>query len=430
MKKLVSVLLTMSLLFGLAACGNSGGSDNSKAKEEGEMKKEIEYWVNWTPGEQSEKDGLEAIEKFEEATGYKVNYSVLTYDMLHDKLLAAAAGGNSPDIATGLPEYLGEFYNMGILEDITEDVNTWKEKEKINQAVFDAVSIDGKIYGVPNSMTVRGYLAHDSVFKAAGVAVPESWDDLLALEGFKEETGSYPLELTCSGVRASQDLLIFLAEYDLKICDLQSDGKYKNTWLDNEEELKKAAKVFQFYKDCIDKGIVDPSSKTWGWEETDSNYANVASASHISGNWMKEFENNNPEGMEDVTINPVPAPADGHSSTYIEVKPLFIFNSAKNKEGALEFARFLLGDEMQQNAAESGQTVRNDIVVDNKWASDFSPLAENGVVFPSVTLSGVTQAMQDSLAELLQNGKTPMEAAEWLSNAINSSLAETGELSE
>ena len=37
--------------------------------------------------------------------------------MLHDKILSAAAGGNTPDVAWGLPEWTGEFHSMGILED-------------------------------------------------------------------------------------------------------------------------------------------------------------------------------------------------------------------------------------------------------------------------------------------------------------------------
>ena len=43
--------------------------------------------------------------------------------MLHEKILTAAAGGNVPDLIWGLPEYIGEFYNMGILEDLTERFN-------------------------------------------------------------------------------------------------------------------------------------------------------------------------------------------------------------------------------------------------------------------------------------------------------------------
>ena len=53
-----------------------------------------------------------------------------------------------------------------------------------------------------------------------------------------------------------------------------------------------------------------------------------------------------------------------------------------------------------------------------------------GVTFPPVTLSGINQAMVDSIAKVLQEGKTAEEAASWLSDAVNASLQENGELSE
>ena len=64
------------------------------------------------------------------------------------------------------------------------------------------------------------------------------------------------------------------------------------------------------------------------------------------------------------------------------------------------------------------------------WSKGFANLADDGVVFPPVTLGGITQAMIDSIAMVLQDGKSPEDAASWLSEAINQSLADSGELSE
>lgn len=74
----------------------------------------------------------------------------------------------------------------------------------------------------------------------------------------------YLTEIACTGVRASQELLVYLAQYGLEIASAQDDGKYKNTWNDNKDELEKATKVFQFYQDLIDNKIIDSSAKNWG----------------------------------------------------------------------------------------------------------------------------------------------------------------------
>ncbi len=139
MKKAMSLMLALTMAASLAACNGTGGAADGKtggaANEttggdapapsqagNGETKKPgegqtIEIWTQWTSGSDKETYSLEMIKQFEEETGYKVNCTNFTYEMLHEKILTAAAGGNVPDCAYGLPEYIGEFYNMGILED-------------------------------------------------------------------------------------------------------------------------------------------------------------------------------------------------------------------------------------------------------------------------------------------------------------------------
>ena len=193
--------------------------------------------------------------------------------MLHEKILTAAAGGNVPDLIWGLPEYVGEFYNMGILEDLTDRFESWEDKSALSDAVVKAMTIDDKIVGIPYEMTVRAYLVHAEDFKQANAETPETWEDLLALKDYYDTVGEYPTELACTGVRSPQELLVYLAQYDLEIASAQDGGKYKCTWNDNPDQLEKATKVFQFYKDLVDNKIIDENSKNWGWEETDENFA-------------------------------------------------------------------------------------------------------------------------------------------------------------
>ena len=82
----------------------------------------------------------------------------------------------------------------------------------------------------------------------------------------------------------------------------------------------------------------------------------------------------------------------------------------------------------QHSAAKNGR--KQHLLTECKWSKDFSALADTGVTFPPVTLSGINQAMVDSIAKVLQEGKTAEEAASWLSDAVNASLQENGELSE
>ena len=257
------------------------------------------------------------IDSYEKSTGVTVNFTEFSYDMLHDKVLSSAAGGNTPDLVWGLPEWVGEFNNMGILEDLTDRYENWEGASVMSESVKNAVTVNDQVIALPYEMTVREYLCHADILAKAGADVPKTWDDILALGDFKDKAGTYPYALACSGVRAPQELVVYLAQKGLEICSAQDDGLYKNTWKDNPEELSKAAEVFQFYQDCIDSGVVDPNSKSYGYEETDDNFVNGFSASYVTGNWLQEKESANPTVMADVTVEAIPTPEDGVPATRV-----------------------------------------------------------------------------------------------------------------
>lgn len=132
--------------------------------------------------------------------------------------------------------------------------------------------------------------------------------------------------------------------------------------------------------------------------------------------------------MSDVTVEPIPVPEGGTPATYMELKPLFLFNTSKNNDAAFDFATYVCGKEWQQDVYSSASP-RSDVTVPGKWTEDFQALSDNGVAFPPVTLGSISQAMIDSIAKVLQEGMTPQAAAEWLADAVNTSLEESGELS-
>ena len=155
-KKVVAALMCLTMAMSLAACGGGSGSSGGESASKGDSKDQervVELWTCWTDGADTQIAGTEQIKKFEEETGVKVNQTNFTYDMLHEKILTAAAGGNVPDLIWGLPEYVGEFYNMGIVEDLTDRFNEWEDKDALSEAVVKAMTIDDKIVGIPYEMT-------------------------------------------------------------------------------------------------------------------------------------------------------------------------------------------------------------------------------------------------------------------------------------
>lgn len=417
MKKKLMVMSAATAvgMLALSGCSGTGGDDPNT----------IELWTSWTEGESTANTLQPLIDEWADENGYTVNQSNFTYDQIREKLIASAAGGNLPDVVWGLPEYIGEFDSLGMLEDVSGAWDDWDDASLVSDAVKDALSVGDKVVGFPYETTVRAYLVHDDLLSEAGVDVPATWEDVLDVGTTVEDaTGSSFYGLTGAGVREPQELLVYLAQNGVAIADDQGDGTYANTWNDDPDQLAAAADVFQFYSDLVDSGAASPNSPTYGWEETDENFATGLNATFVTGNWMAEREESNPDTMGDVSIHPIPAPSDGTPATYLESKPIFVMAGTSSLEASTALAQQFASEDWQQ-AAFMDRSALESATSDSKWSKDFSALLDTGVTFPPIPLGQVTQDMQDALAMVLQQGDTPEAAASWLGDQVNAAIEDS-----
>jgi multiple sugar transport system substrate-binding protein len=416
-KKLALAAAVGVVVLAVSGCSASSGGDP----------KTIELWTSWSEGEATAKALDPLIQEWADDNGYTVNQTNFTYDQIHEKLIASAAGGNLPDVVWGLPEYVGEFSKLGILADVSDAWADWDDAGDVSDAVKNAMTVDGQVVGFPYETTARAYLVHDDLLAKAGVDVPETWDDVLAVGSkVQDATDSSFYGLTGAGVREPQELLVYLAQQGLTIAEEQDGGGFANTWNDNPDELAKAAKVFQFYEDLLGSGAVNENSATYGWEDTDENFATGLTASFVTGNWLAEREGTNPDTMGDVSVHPIPYPEDGQPATYLESKPIFTMAGSDSLEASTELAEQFASKEWQE-AAFADRSSLSTVTTDSKWSKDFAALVDTGVTYPPISLGEVTQDMIDSVAMVLQEGDSPEDAAAWLSDSINDALETSGD---
>ncbi|MBW5447596.1 extracellular solute-binding protein [Cohnella sp. CFH 77786] len=447
--KAISGILAMALILTLlAACGSKGSSENgssaspsasesasasasaSESAGSGDSGKPItlNMWAALDSTEAGKKT-LAKIEAFNNLQkDVQVNVQIISYDVMHDKLIAAINAGDAPDLTWGLSEWFGELNKMDALADMTPYIDKWEDKSKIFPNVLDAVTVDGKVKALPNYLGIRALLYHKDILAQAGYnAPPKTWDELLKMASvIKEKTGKEAFGIAGKGVRSPQELMMYLAQNGLTVADRQADGKYKNTWADNPDQLKKAAEVFKFYQDLLATKTIKSDAKTWGWEEEDQNFALGQYAMVVNGPWMEGRAKDNPDTMKDVEIA---APIYSEKpATFLEVAMLFPFKS-DHPDATWKLASYLIGKDYQTEINYAGNSPRSDVQATNKWGKDFLALAPQGQVFPPVSLSGITTALEDSLARAMLKNDKPEVVAQWLSDAINESLRKTGELS-
>jgi alpha-glucoside transport system substrate-binding protein len=195
---LIALLIALSLF--AAACGDDG-DDGGDAGEDGGTGEGGDFsgvTISVSGSEVgTEADGsVSGFAPFEEATGANVEYQG-SRDF-ETQIRVAYEGGTLPDVALfPQPGNLEAFIDKvpGLPEDIVETLNT-----DYNPFWAELVTYDGKVAGVPLKADVKSLVWYSpAVFEENGYEIPESWDDLIALQEQAKEDGLTPW---CIGIES------------------------------------------------------------------------------------------------------------------------------------------------------------------------------------------------------------------------------------
>jgi multiple sugar transport system substrate-binding protein len=114
----------------------------------------------------------------------QIEYVQGDWNSVHDQLQTSFEGGDAPDIVQYEASALGEFTKQGYLADLSSLLSA-DLKGQIGQNVWDTVSYDGKVTGVPFLLESQVVIANKKLLDAAGIAVPPAtggwtWDEFQA----------------------------------------------------------------------------------------------------------------------------------------------------------------------------------------------------------------------------------------------------------
>jgi len=335
--------------------------------------------VFWVKGfYKSEDDALfEAVRKFEQKTGVKVELSQYPVQDMIPKTVAAIDSGSPPDVAYADVydfQVTGKWAFEGRLEDISDVLEPMKDR-------FAKNTIE------------TTYLYNDAAKKRAYYAFPlkqqtmhiQYWSDMLTTAGFKESDipeawGDYwafwcdkvqPAYRRASGSRAyaigqplgvdSSDsfysFLTFMDAYDVRLVD--DEGKLL---VDDPKVKQGLAGALKDYTDVYAKGCVPPSATSW--KDPDNNVAfhnKTTVLTHnatisIAAKWLDDMNNETLSAdqraqakknyTELIRTAGFPRKPDGSKMVYrTAVKTGVVFSAGKNKARGKEFVRFLLEEE-------------------------------------------------------------------------------------
>lgn len=365
---------------------------------------EIVFWQFWP---------LEVISplvrQFEaENPGLRVRVEQLTWDSGKDKITAAVAAGQPPDLCELGSTYMPRFLASGALADWSAGVADLRGSMR----GWELCTIGDAIYGLPWVLGTRALFYNKTLMARARLdpeKPPETWDEL--------ERAAARVQRLGGGVHG----------YGVSLNDRQklfkkfmpyawgNGGEILSAGLDSARfDSPENIAALEFYLRLRKVG-------TLGLQDAlDREFKEGRLGFQISGAWLfKQIPNDAPGLRYGVALVPKPSTLSGTHASFAGGEVLVSFHNSRRKEGALRLARFLVQPEHALALAQSAMSVQP-AFVDADTAAFYRERPEQQVMIRQFATARFTpnhpewdameQAIEDEVEQALYDRKSAAKA--------------------
>lgn len=271
-----------------------------------------------------------------------------------------AAPKGTADVVTWFAgERMRYFAEMGLITPLEEIFQTTKWEDYFPASFKSTCSYNDKIYFIPQSWYWWGVYYRKSVFDKFGIKEPRTWDEFLNVCETLKKNGIAPIAIgtkfpwTAAGWFDILNLRINGLEYHIDL----TAGKVPY----NDPKL---LKVFEYWRQLIDKGYFLPNHAAYEWQEGATFLFRGQAGMYYMGQFIKDVAPT--EVKDDLDFFRFPI-IDSSVPLYEEtpIDGFMIPANAPNKKGAVVFLKFIASKEAQE-----------------KFAKDLGRLAANVEVTP------------------------------------------------
>jgi multiple sugar transport system substrate-binding protein len=330
-RRLVTALAIAALA--LSACGRDSedaGAKQGDAVGAGKAKGDITVWAM---GAEGEKLSVLADAFMKENPDAKVSITPVPWDGAHNKIAAAIAGQETPDVTMLGTTWVGEFAKTGAL-DVTPP-NFVKEKDFFPGA-WETGVVDGTSYSVPWYVETRLLYVNKAAAEKAGItSPPKTWDELTQdVKDLQAKGGSkYGIYLQPGQTGSWQTVMPFVWQNGGDIYD------GKQFTLDTPEVVE----ALDYYKSFYDSGLASRDRLREG--ESEPKLLSGEVGSFVSGPWHIGLLNDL-GGKGKYELWPMPS-GSGDFTSFIGGSNMAVFKNAKNRDGAWKFVSYLMQPDVQ-----------------------------------------------------------------------------------
>lgn len=348
-KKAIAAALLTALVTGCSA----GGSTAEETPAEGKSKPTLTFWMKKQLFEDQNKLIQERAEQFGAENNVNVNIELIAYEDFYPKWSAAIETRTVPDVSFFGYQEIGQFYDKGVLEDLTDVVNTVEQQNgEIQASVKKAITFEEKQYGVPfwtESQVL--YYRKDLLENAGFDAPPQTWDEFRTMAKALTDPSKGVYGAGMGYGRGNSDAE-FLTRGIIWSYGGSVDTKDGKTVIVDSPETIEATKWIR------DIFLTDKSTppSALGWDDSGNNKAYLSGQAAMIfnvGSALSTIKKDNPDLYEKTGIAPYPAGPKGRFIPGIS-NNLGIFKDSENKELAKKFIQYMLEPDWYKTWIEKG----------------------------------------------------------------------------
>lgn len=348
---LISIMMVATML--LTACGPAPV-----------VKPSITFWHTYGTGT-AEETALTAVlaQAAIDLPDITINVLQVPFNDIFNKYRVDVAAGGGPDMFVAPNDSLGDDARAGLIADITDLV-----AGKLNDYAplsIDGMTVDGKIYGVPESLKAVVFWYNKSLLATP----PTSTDALKALM-----VAGTPISISYGCYHQWG----FYGAFGGQIFD--------SNWKVIADTGTGVTDAMAYLNDLYQ------ISKTNGWPKTDSDglapFTEGTVAAITNGNWaMGDYQ---AALGDNLAVAPLPAGPGGPASPLLGVDGYYISPNSANKELAIQVALYLTGASAEAKMMEAGHVPAiTTAVVTNPLLLGLQQAFQNGYVRPQVPQLGL-----------------------------------------
>lgn len=285
---------------------------------------------------------LAVIEAAEEALGLHVETEINPGGSEGDNLLKTRIASND------LPDLM--VYNSGSkLYDLNPsrcflDIKDWDLVSRVDDAFLSSVTIDGAVYGLPQSSTQAGAIIYYKPdYEELGLEVPHTWAEFVDNCAKLKEAGKTPIELTAGDTWTTQ--VLFLGDYYNINAEYPTFAEEYTAGTAKYANIPVATRSWTKYEDLVDYLNADKSAAT----VQDGNFAiGTGEATH----WFiltQQLPLITAEADDQSQIGVFGVPGDdpdNHGLTVWEPMSFYVWKDSQNIDAVKAFLDFYFSEDM------------------------------------------------------------------------------------